>query len=68
MAAFTVHHIPVCPFILKESMVLLQFLEDIYPQRPVAQQDPWRRAVENMMCRLEGDFTTQGYTFLMNQD
>jgi glutathione S-transferase len=54
--------------ILKESLVLLQYFEDVFPDRPVAQRDPYRRAVENMMTRMEGDFVTQGYTFVMNQD
>jgi glutathione S-transferase len=53
--------------ILKESLVILQYLEDIYPERAVAQRDPYRRAVENMLARLEGEFTAQGYTFVMNQ-
>lgn len=54
--------------ILKESLVILQYLEDIHPERPVAQRDPYRRAVENMMTRLEGPFVNQGYGFVMNQD
>ncbi len=54
--------------ILKESLVLMQYLEDLFSDPPVAQQDPYRRAVENMMTRLEGDFVTQGYVFVMNQD
>lgn len=54
--------------VLKESLVILQYFEDIYPQRPVAQQDPWRRAVENMLTRMEGDFVAHGYAFVMNQD
>jgi len=54
--------------VLKESLVLLQYLEDMHPEPPVAQRDPWRRAVENMLTRMEGDFTTQGYVFVMNQD
>lgn len=54
--------------VLKESLVLLQYLEDTHPEPPVAQRDPWRRAVENMLTRMEGDFTTQGYVFVMNQD
>jgi len=53
---------------IKESLVILQYLEDICPERPVAQRDPWLRAIENMMTRLEGEFVVQGYTFLMNQD
>ena len=54
--------------IIKESMVILQYLEDVFPEPPVAQRDPYRRAVENMLVRLEGDFGNQGYRFVMNQD
>lgn len=54
--------------ILKESMVILQYLEDLYTETPVAQQDPYRRAVENMLACKEGPFGMQGYTFVMNQD
>lgn len=54
--------------IVKESLVILQYLEDIYPERPVAQRDPWRRAVENMLTRMDGEFFMQGYAWLMNQD
>lgn len=54
--------------VIKESMVLMQYLEEAFPAPAVAQRDPWRRAVENMLCRLEGEFTTQGYTLVMNQD
>ena len=54
--------------IIKESLVILQYLEDIYPERPVAQRDPYRRAVENMLTRMDGEFFSQGYSWLMNQD
>ena len=54
--------------VLKESLVLLQYLEDIYPDPPVAQRDPYRRAVEGMLTRMEAEFCTQGYTWVMNQD
>ena len=54
--------------VIKESLVILQYLEDRYPEPPVAQHDPWRHAVEGMLVQLCGDFTTQGYTWLMNQD
>lgn len=117
--AFTMHHIPVCPFsqrveillarkgargyvqfqvvditrprdpallartrgttalpvleladgrILKESLVILRYLDEMLPGRPLAQRDPWRRAVEGMMTRMEGDFVNAGYGFVMNQD
>jgi glutathione S-transferase len=54
--------------IIKESLVILQYLDDIYPDPPVAQRDPYRRAVEGMLTRLEGPFVTAGYSWLMNQD
>jgi glutathione S-transferase len=54
--------------ILKESLVLLQYFEDVFPERPVAQRDPYRRAVENMLTRMEGDFGNHGYGWVMNQD
>ncbi len=53
--------------IIKESLVILQYLEDVFPERPVAQRTPYRRAVENMLTRLEGDFGNQGYAYVMNQ-
>jgi glutathione S-transferase len=54
--------------VLQESMVLMQYLDDVLPAPAVAQRDPWRRGVENMLCRMEGDFTAQGYRFVMNQN
>jgi len=53
--------------IIKESLVILQYLEDLYPEPAVAQRDPYRRAVENMLTRMEAEFCTQGYAFVMNQ-
>ena len=46
--------------IIKESLVILQYLEDIFRERAVAQPDPYRRAVESMLTRMEGEFCTQG--------
>jgi glutathione S-transferase len=54
--------------IVKESLVILQYFEDVFAERPVAQRAPYRRAVENMLVRLEGEFGNQGYAFVMNQD
>lgn len=54
--------------IIKESLVILQYLEDICPERPVAQRDPYRRAVEGMLTQMAGDFVSQGYGWVMNQD
>jgi glutathione S-transferase len=54
--------------ILKESLVLLDYLEAIHPEPQVAQRDPYRRAVESMLVRMEGDFVPAGYVYVMNQD
>lgn len=49
--------------ILTESMVILHYLEDRFPEPAVA-----RRAVEAMMNAMEGDFCAWGYRYVMNQD
>lgn len=54
--------------ILKESLVLMAYLEALFPQPAVAQVDPYRRAVESMLTRMESDFANLGYKFVMNQD
>ncbi len=54
--------------VIKESLVILQYLEDSYPERAVAQRDPYRRAVESMLTGMQGEFATQGYVYVMNQD
>ena len=54
--------------ILKESLVLLRYFEDLHPEPPVARHAPYERAVENMLIAMEGDFTNAGYRFVMNQD
>ena len=54
--------------IIKESMVILRYLEDVYPDPPVAQGDPYRRAVENMLIAQEADFGVWGYRYVMNAD
>ena len=54
--------------ILKESLVLLRYIEDRFPDRQVSRADPYERAVENMLVAMEGDFVSAGYRFVMNQD
>lgn len=54
--------------IVRESLVILRYLEDRFPEPRIAQRDPWRRAVEGMLLAMERDFGTQGYVFVMSQD
>lgn len=54
--------------ILKESLVILRFLEDRFPTPPVARSDPYERAVEAMMVAREGSFAAAGYRWVLNRD
>ncbi len=53
---------------LKESMVIMRYIEDRFPERPVAQRDPYRHAVESMLCATDGAFTGAGYKMILNRD
>lgn len=54
--------------IIKESLVILRYLEEMFPEPAVAQDDSYSRAVENMMTAMEGPFVAHGYRYVMNQD
>jgi glutathione S-transferase len=54
--------------VMKESLVILDYLDAVVPGPRIARADPWERAVEAMLTRLEGDFGAAGYTLVMNQD
>jgi glutathione S-transferase len=56
-----------CGAIIKESLVILRYLESRFPGPPVLQRDPLRHAVEGMLAAQEGEFTGTGYRFVMNQ-
>ncbi len=53
---------------LKESLVLLSYLEERHPDRPVRRSEPYERAVERLMVSFEGGFVASGYRLVMNQD
>ena len=54
--------------ILKESLVLLDYFEQVFPEPAVAQRDPYKRGVERMLSAMEGPFVAAGYTLVLNQD
>ena len=54
--------------ILKESLVILGYVDDAYPAKRVARDDPYERAVEALMIVQEREFTNTGYSLLMNQN
>lgn len=53
--------------ILKESLVILRFLDEALQGAPLRRRDPVEHAVESMLIAREGPFTTAGYLFVMNQ-
>jgi glutathione S-transferase len=53
--------------VLKESLVLLHYLDEkLIPD--IRRASPYERAVEAMLIAMEGDFTSAGYRFVLNQD
>ncbi len=54
--------------VIKESLVILDYLDAALPGPRIAQHDPYRRAVEGMLVRMEGDFANKGYGWVMNRD
>ena len=54
--------------VLRESLVILRYLDESVPAPRVARADPYEHAVESMLIAMEGDFTAAGYRFVMNRD
>jgi len=54
--------------VLKESLVILRYVEERFPDPQVARTDPFERGIERLMITREGPFAMAGYTFVMNRD
>ena len=54
--------------IIKESLIIMRYFDDRFPEKQVQRTDPYERAVEAMMTLMEGDLTGAGYRFVLNQD
>lgn len=54
--------------VLRESLVILRYLEMSLPEPPVARREPLQHALENLVVSHEGPLVNAGYTFVMNQD
>ena len=54
--------------VLKESLVLLDYLDEAVPGPRVRRADPLEHAVERMLVAKEGPLVAAGYTLVMNQD
>ena len=53
---------------LRGSLVLLNYFEDLYAAPLVRRDDPWERAIENLLVAMEGPFVNSGYVLVLNQD
>lgn len=54
--------------ILKESLVILGYLDETPPGGQQRRLDPYEHAVEQLLIAREGAFVTAGYVLVMNQD
>lgn len=54
--------------VLRESLVILRYLDELFGAVPVARVDPFERAVENMMIAREDAFVSTGYRYVLNRD
>ncbi len=53
---------------IKESLVILRYLDEVLDGPTLRSQDPKRHAVESMLIGWESSFTMTGYFYVMNQD
>ena len=53
---------------IKESMVILRMIEEMFPEPPIARTDPHEHALESLLVEKAGAFTGAGYMMVMNQD
>jgi glutathione S-transferase len=54
--------------VIKQSLVILRYVLDAFACPKLTREDPWERAVENMLIAHEGPFVAAGYEMLLNQD
>ena len=54
--------------IIKESLVILRYLDEVLDGPQLRRTDPGEHAVESMLIAKEGPFTMAGYVYVMNQN
>ncbi|MDV7143791.1 glutathione S-transferase family protein [Tropicimonas sp. TH_r6] len=54
--------------IIKESLVILRYLDEAIGDRQIRRSDTLEHAVEGMLIGREGAFTMAGYLYVMNRD
>ena len=54
--------------VIKESLVILRYILEAHDVGRLWREDPWERAIENMLMALCEPWLTAGYVFVLNQD
>lgn len=54
--------------VLKESLVILRYIEERFATPGIARSDPFERALERLLITREGPFGMAGYRLVMNRD
>ncbi len=54
--------------ILRESAVILRYLDSQFPERQVRHPDPMHHATESLLGQMDSSFAKAGYAMLLNQD
>ncbi|MCP1169323.1 glutathione S-transferase family protein [Limimaricola litoreus] len=54
--------------VLKESLVILRYVEERWAEPRVARADPFERGIERLFITREGPFGMAGYLYVMNTD
>ncbi|MDF0596094.1 glutathione S-transferase family protein [Psychromarinibacter halotolerans] len=54
--------------VLKESLVILRYVEEALGGPNVARSDPYERGIERLMITREGPFGMAGYLYVLNRD
>jgi len=54
--------------ILKESLVILRYVEERWAEPRIARADPFERGIERLFITREGPFGMAGYLYVMNTD
>ena len=54
--------------VLKESLVILRYIEEAFAEPRIARADPYERGIERLMIDRAGAFTMAGYLMAMNRD
>ncbi|WP_246204857.1 glutathione S-transferase family protein [Altericroceibacterium indicum] len=53
---------------LKESLVIMRYFDERFPEKRIAHSDPFKHAIEGMLCATDMNFTGAGYKMILNRD